>query len=225
MLIQFWSLLLSCGICLQPATEAFPHPQTRWARSIKKLKLWSMVRLLGKSMQNMSETSLKNAYTTPWVKSTAAWHCRLIRSKMKWSFPEDCPCHILTNPMSVLLALLHSVIQSLSNHKSSQLQLCKGLLALGNMAKPGPYVYSVSLLIELITGFLQVTSCPFTNIWKQTNYQQLIWMTELLITTNTALDVTISRIILEMKTTHRGDGYSWNKCSGTFCFYTNAMGN
>lgn len=85
-----------------------PRPQTRWARSIKKLKLWSMVRLLGKSMQNMSETSLKNAYTTPWVKSTAAWHCRLIRSKMKWSFPEDCPCHTLTNPMSVLLALSDS---------------------------------------------------------------------------------------------------------------------
>lgn len=82
-----------------------PHPQTRRVRSIKRLKLWNMVRLLGKSMQNMPETSLKNAYTTPWVKSTASWHCHLIRSKMKWSFPEHCPCHILTNPTSVLLTL------------------------------------------------------------------------------------------------------------------------
>lgn len=92
-----------------------PHPQTRWVRSIKRLKLWSMVRLLGKSMQNMSETSLKNAYTTPWVKSTAAWYCRLIRSKMKWSFPEDCPATSWPVPG---VSCLQSVIFSLNGHKS-----------------------------------------------------------------------------------------------------------
>lgn len=64
-----------------------------------------MVRLLGKSMQNMSETSLKSAYPTPWVKSTVAWHCRLISSKMKWTFPEECPCYTLTIPMSGFLTL------------------------------------------------------------------------------------------------------------------------
>lgn len=83
----------------------YPHPQIRWMRSIKWWELWSMVRLLGKSMQNMSETSLKSAYPTPWVKSTVAWHCRLISSKMKWTFPEECPCYTLTIPMSGFLTL------------------------------------------------------------------------------------------------------------------------
>lgn len=93
-----------------PSYWSFPpplplRPQTRWVRSIKPWKLWSMVRLLGKSMQNMSETSLKSAYTTPWVKSTVAWHCCLISSKMKWSFPEEWPCYTLAIPMSGFLTL------------------------------------------------------------------------------------------------------------------------
>lgn len=51
----------------------------------------------------MSETSLKSAYMAPWVKSTVAWHCRLISSKMKWSFPEECPCYTLAIPTSGFL--------------------------------------------------------------------------------------------------------------------------
>lgn len=106
-----------------------PHHQTRCLRSIKRLELWSMVGLLGKSMQNVSKTSLKISYTLSWVKSTATWHCRLIRRKMKWSFPKDCPCHVLTNPK---ITSSHSVIYNLNSYKLSLNSLWKGLLALGN---------------------------------------------------------------------------------------------
>lgn len=178
--------------CLQLAYSRFspsPQPQTRWVRSIKKLKLWSMVRLLGKSMQNMFETSLKNAYTTPWVKSTAAWHFRLIRSKMKWSFPEDCPCHTLTNPRSVL--------PTLSDLKPNQPQilsllwlcLCKAFLALGTNTRqgqgicPGSLLKGVSLDIfsrKLTALFQKIKNkSVIDNLFEELNYtlkQTSLWM-------------------------------------------------
>lgn len=148
-----------------------PHPQTGSARSIKRLKLWSTVRLLGKSMQNMPETSLKSAYTIPWVKSTAAWHCRLIRSKMKWSFPEDCPCHVLTNPRSILCTL--GDLKPNQPQILSQTCLCKALLALGNTARQGQCICPGSLLKgDWVMGdFLQKTYCFFSKKWRQRSYQ------------------------------------------------------
>lgn len=112
-----------------------------------------MVRLLGKSMQNIFETSLKSAYPTPWVKSTVAWHCRLISSKMKWPFSEECPCYTLTIPMSGFLMLsdLKPCI-----YKSSQLHLGKDLPALGSVTQTRAMCQSKTQfeLAALITGSL-----------------------------------------------------------------------